>query len=154
MKDAGFIEDEENPDYVVVGIDRQVTYHDFEVATLAIHRGARFIATNKDTNLPSDKGMVPGAGSLVALLIASTRVQPTFIGKPEAIIMEEAIKTIGLTKEEVIMVGDNYETDILAGIHNDVDTLLVLTGFTSQNDLELVEEQPTYLLNSLDEWVF
>ena len=154
LKNAGFIEDEENPDYVVVGIDRQVTYHDFEVATLAIHKGARFIATNKDTNLPSDKGMVPGAGSLVALLIASTRVQPTFIGKPETIIMEEAIKTIGLTKEEVIMVGDNYETDILAGIHNDVDTLLVLTGFTSLKDLELVEEQPTYLLNSLDEWVF
>ncbi len=98
--------------------------------------------------------MVPGAGSLVALLIASTRVQPTFIGKPEAIIMEEAIKTIGLTKEEVIMVGDNYETDILAGINNDVDTLLVLTGFTTKEDLTLVEEQPTYLLNSLDEWVF
>lgn len=154
LKNAGFVEDEENPDYVVVGIDRQVTYHDFEIATLAIHKGARFIATNKDTNLPSDKGMVPGAGSLVALLIASTRVQPTFIGKPEAIIMEEAIKTIGLTKEEVIMVGDNYETDILAGINNDVDTLLVLTGFTTKEDLTLVEEQPTYLLNSLDEWVF
>lgn len=154
LRNAGFNEDEENPDYVVVGIDRQVTYQDFETATLAIHKGARFIATNKDTNLPSDKGMVPGAGSLVALLIAATRVQPTFIGKPEAIIMEEAIKTIGLTKEEVIMVGDNYETDILAGINNDVDTLLVLTGFTSLKDLELVEEQPTYLLNSLDEWVF
>ncbi|MBT2731981.1 TIGR01457 family HAD-type hydrolase [Carnobacterium sp. ISL-102] len=154
LKNAGFVEDETNPDYVVVGLDRQVTYQDFETATLAIQKGARFIATNKDTNLPSDKGMVPGAGSLVALLIASTRVQPTFIGKPEAIIMEAATKTIGLTKEEVIMVGDNYETDILAGINNDVDTLLVLTGFTSLKDLEHVEQQPTYLLNSLDEWVF
>lgn len=153
LSDAGFIEDKFNPDFVAVALDRKATYEDFETATLAIHKGARFIATNKDTNLPSEKGMVPGAGSLAALVIAATRVQPTFIGKPEAIIMNEALKTIGLKKEEVVMVGDNYETDILAGIHNGIDTLLVYTGFTKRDDLTAEMEQPTHQISSLDEWI-
>ncbi|WP_034550965.1 TIGR01457 family HAD-type hydrolase [Carnobacterium funditum] len=157
LKDAlaksGFIEDKENPDFVVVALDRAVTYTDFEVATLAIQKGAQFIATNKDTNMPSEKGMVPGAGSLVAMVVAATRVEPTFIGKPESIIMDEALETIGLKKEEVVMVGDNYETDILAGIQNGIDTLLVYTGFTNPEDMTNEMKQPTHHIHSLDEWI-
>lgn len=153
LAESGFIEDKQNPDFVVVALDRQATYTDFEIATLAIQKGAHFIATNKDTNMPSEKGMVPGAGSLAALVIAATRVEPTFIGKPEAIIMDEALETIGLKKEEVVMVGDNYETDILAGIRNEIDTLLVYTGFTTPEDLTSEMEQPTHQVDSLDEWV-
>ena len=153
LSNSGFVEDKENPDFVVVALDRNVTYADFETATLAIQKGAQFIATNKDTNMPSEKGMVPGAGSLAALIIAATRVEPTFIGKPESIIMDEAIEVIGLQKEEVIMVGDNYETDILAGIHNGIDTLLVYSGFTKPEDLTSEMEKPTHQVHSLDEWV-
>ncbi|WP_208559358.1 TIGR01457 family HAD-type hydrolase [Marinilactibacillus kalidii] len=149
---AGFIVDEENPDHVVVGLDRELTYQKCETATLAIQKGASFIATNKDTNLPTERGMVPGAGSLVALIEKATRIKPTFVGKPESIIMNEALKVIGLEKSEVLMVGDNYETDILAGIENEIDTLLVYTGFTKEADLETVIEQPTYSIQTLDEW--
>lgn len=152
VKNAGFVIDEEEPDHVVVGLDRKVTYEKFEKATLAIHKGATFVATNKDTNLPTERGMVPGAGSLVALLEKATRVEPTFVGKPETIIMDEAMKKINLNKEDVLMVGDNYETDILAGINNDIDTLLVFTGFTSKADLELVEVLPTHTIQTLDDW--
>ena len=153
LSQSGFVEDKENPDFVVVALDRDVTYADFEIATLAIQKGAQFIATNKDTNMPSEKGMVPGAGSLAALIIAATRVEPTFIGKPESIIMDEAIQVISLQKDEVVMVGDNYETDILAGIHNGIDTLLVYSGFTKPEDLTSDMEQPTHQVHSLDEWV-
>lgn len=149
---AGFTIDEENPDHVVVGLDRELTYEKCEKATLAIQKGATFIATNKDTNLPTERGMVPGAGSLVALIEKATRVTPTFVGKPESIIMEEAIKQIGFQKDEVLMVGDNYETDILAGINNKVDTLLVYTGFTTEKDMETVIEQPTYAIQTLADW--
>ncbi|MCA9765935.1 MAG: TIGR01457 family HAD-type hydrolase [Carnobacterium sp.] len=149
---AGFIEDKDDPDFVVVALDRQATYTDFETATLAIQKGAQFIATNKDTNMPSEKGMVPGAGSLVALVVAATRVEPIFIGKPESIIMDEALEVIGLKKEEVVMVGDNYETDILAGIQNNIDTLLVYTGFTKPEDLTVDMKKPTHSIRSLDEW--
>ncbi|MEG0159746.1 MAG: HAD hydrolase-like protein, partial [Carnobacterium sp.] len=77
-----------------------------------------------------------------------------YIGKPEAIIMEEALKVIGLDKSDVLMVGDNYETDIMAGIQNEIDSLLVLSGFTSEKDLEKVAKQPTYVVKSLAEWEF
>ena len=153
LANAGFIEDKENPDFVVVALDRHATYSDFETATLAIQKGAQFIATNKDTNMPSEKGMVPGAGSLVAFVVAATRVEPTFIGKPESIIMDEALEVIGLKKEEVVMVGDNYETDILAGIQNGIDTLLVYTGFTKPEDVTSEMKQPTHQVDSLDDWL-
>lgn len=152
VEQAGFKVDETHPDHVVVGLDRQVTYEKFEKATLAIHKGANFVATNKDTNLPSERGMIPGAGSLVGLIEIATRVQPTFVGKPESIIMDEVLKKIKLKKEEVLMVGDNYETDILAGINNNIDTLLVLTGFTSRKDLETMTSLPTHTIQTLDDW--
>lgn len=151
---AGFQWDEENPDYVVVGLDSQVTYEKLTIATLAIHRGATFIGTNPDKNIPTERGLEPGAGSLISLLETATRVKPIFIGKPEAVIMEKSLERIGLTKEEVIMVGDNYETDILSGINNGIDSLLVLSGFTPKEAVATLPVEPTYVLDSLEEWDF
>lgn len=143
---------EEDIDHVVVGLDTELTYEKCVIASLAIQNGASFIATNKDTNLPNERGLVPGAGSLVALIETSTRQQPVFVGKPEAIIMEAALNKMGLEKNEALMVGDNYETDILAGIDNGIDTLLVLTGFTQKDDLKTVKTQPTHIVETLDDW--
>ncbi|KAF1305844.1 TIGR01457 family HAD-type hydrolase [Enterococcus saccharolyticus] len=151
---AGFEWDEENPDYVVVGLDSQVTYEKLTVATLAIQRGATFIGTNPDKNIPTERGLLPGAGSLIALLETATRVKPIYIGKPEAFIMEKALEHIGLRKEEVVMVGDNYETDIRSGINNGIDSLLVLSGFTPKGEVPHLPVAPTYVLDSLDEWDF
>ena len=64
----------ENVEAVVVGLDRQVTYTDLETATLLIRDGAKFIATNPDTNLPTERGLVPGNGALISFLETSTRV--------------------------------------------------------------------------------
>ena len=92
----GFTFDEDNPDYVVVGLDSDVTYHKFELAVLAVRNGATFIGTNADSNLPNERGMVPGAGSLVKLVEYATQRQPIMIGKPEKIIMQMALNKIGL----------------------------------------------------------
>lgn len=143
---------EEDIDHVVVGLDTQLTYEKCVTASLAIQNGASFIATNKDTNLPNERGLVPGAGSIVALIEKSTRVKPVFVGKPESFIMESALNRLNLDKKDVLMVGDNYETDILAGINNGIDTLLVLTGFTKEEDLNTVADQPTHVVATLDEW--
>ena len=150
--DKGFRFEETNPDYVVVGLDYDVTYHKFELATLAIKRGAKFIGTNADTNLPNERGLVPGAGSMIALVECSTQQKATYIGKPETIIMEKALERLGLPKDEVVMVGDNYMTDIKAGINFGIDTMLVYTGVSTRELVRKQEIAPTIELRSLDEW--
>lgn len=152
ISEAGYIEDKENPAYVVVGLDSQVTYDMLATATLAIAKGALFIGTNPDLNIPTERGLMPGAGSLVALLEAATRVKPVFIGKPNAIIMNKALDILQVKRSEAIMVGDNYLTDIMAGIQNDIASLLVTTGFTKAEEVPDLPIQPDYVVSSLDEW--
>ncbi|MGC6770237.1 TIGR01457 family HAD-type hydrolase [Enterococcus sp. LJL51] len=150
--EAGFVWDEETPDYVVVGLDTKITYEKLVKATLAIRKGAVFIGTNPDKNIPTERGLLPGAGSMISLVETAVQCKPIMIGKPNAIIMNEAIKVMGLNKSDVLMVGDNYETDIQAGIQNDIDTLLVLSGFTQKEDVPNLPVPATYTLASLDEW--
>ncbi|MCK1203255.1 TIGR01457 family HAD-type hydrolase [Streptococcus uberis] len=152
ISEAGYIEDKENPAYVVVGLDSQVTYDMLATATLAIAKGALFIGTNPDLNIPTERGLMPGAGSLVALLEAATRVKPVFIGKPNAIIMNKALDILQVKRSEAIIVGDNYLTDIMAGIQNDIASLLVTTGFTKAEEVPNLPIQPDYVVASLDEW--
>lgn len=148
----GFIWNEKNPDYVIVGLDRDVSYEKLAIATLAIQNGAKFIGTNPDKNIPTENGLLPGAGSLIASIQTATGKSPKIIGKPESIMMDLAVKHLGLNKSEVIMVGDNYETDIQAGIKNGIDSLLVLTGFTKKEQVPHLPIQPTFVINQLSEW--
>ena len=152
--EAGYIEDTNNPAYVVVGLDTDLTYEKLTIATLAIQKGATFIGTNPDLNIPTERGHLPGAGSILALLEAATRIKPAIIGKPKSIIMDKALEILGTEKSQTIMVGDNYLTDIRAGIDNGFSTLLVLTGFTKPEEVDHLPIAPTQVLNSLDEWSF
>lgn len=149
---AGYVEELENPAYVVVGLDSQVTYDMLATATLAIQKGALFIGTNPDLNIPTERGLMPGAGALNALLEAATRVKPVFIGKPNAIIMNKSLEVLGVKRSEAVIVGDNYLTDIMAGIQNDIATILVTTGFTRPEEVPTLPVQPDHVLSSLDEW--
>ena len=137
-----------------VGLDWQVDYEKFATATLAIQKGAHFIGTNPDLNIPTERGLLPGAGSLVTLLESATRVKPVYIGKPNAIIMDKAVEHLGLKREELLMVGDNYLTDIRAGIDNGIPTLLVTTGFTKAEEVADLPIAPTHVVSSLAEWDF
>ncbi|MGV2914265.1 HAD hydrolase-like protein, partial [Bacillus safensis] len=76
-----------------------------------------------------------------------------FIGKPESIIMEQAMRVLGTDVSETLMVGDNYDTDIMAGMNAGMDTLLVHTGVTTKELLQQYEKQPTYVIDSLSEWI-
>lgn len=145
---------EADAELVVMGIDRQINYEKLVSACLQVRNGAIFIATNGDRALPSERGFVPGNGSLVSVVSTSTGVAPTFIGKPEAHMLEEAMKLLGTTKAETIMIGDNYDTDILAGINSGIDTALVYSGVTTKEQLLKKKRKPTYELASLSEWTF
>lgn len=142
----------QNPDVVLMGIDRGITYAKLADACLAIRAGAHFIATNGDKAFPTERGFVPGNGSFVALMEMATGKKPVFVGKPEPYMLEFIQQMGDYRKEEMIMVGDNYDTDIQAGIRFGIDTLHVAGGVTSKEDLLAKTEQPTYHVPTLLDW--
>ncbi|MCM2531176.1 TIGR01457 family HAD-type hydrolase [Neobacillus pocheonensis] len=152
LEEKGFRFAEEKADFVVVGIDREISYEKLSVACLAVRNGATFISTNGDIAIPTERGLLPGNGSLTSVISVSTQVKPIFIGKPESIIMEQALKVLGTSKEETLMVGDYYDTDILAGMNAGMDTLLVHTGVTTKELLSGYGRKPTYAIDTLDQW--
>lgn len=152
-KDLHIVTDEKECDYVVIGLDHHITYEKFSRACLAIRNGAKFISTNGDVAIPTERGLVPGNGALTSVITVSTGVEPTFIGKPENIIMEEALAVLGSQKEESIMVGDNYNTDILAGMNAGIDTLMVFSGITPYENYAKLQKKPTYYVQNLFEWI-
>ncbi|MFT4412948.1 TIGR01457 family HAD-type hydrolase [Fredinandcohnia humi] len=153
LVEKGFVIQDDNPDFVVVGIDRSITYEKLALACIAVRNGATFISTNGDIAIPTERGLLPGNGSLTSVVSVSTTVQPIFIGKPEKIIMEQAQKKLGISKEDTLMIGDYYDTDIMAGMNAGVDTLLVHTGVTTAELLKGYDRQPTYAIDSLKEWI-
>ncbi|MGP4042118.1 TIGR01457 family HAD-type hydrolase [Gracilibacillus sp. D59] len=154
LEECGLEIVDEGADFVVMGLDRTINYEKLAKGALNIRAGAKFVATNGDVALPTERGFLPGAGSLISVLSVTTGVEPKFIGKPESIIVEQAIEVLGTPKEETLMVGDNYATDILAGINAGIDSLLVHTGVTTKEDLKEIEKQPTFSIDSLAEWIF
>ncbi|MDO4903393.1 MAG: TIGR01457 family HAD-type hydrolase [Limosilactobacillus sp.] len=152
LASRGFVIDEDHPDYVVVGLDSQITYEILAKAVLLIRAGATFVGTNSDSNLPNERGMLPGAGSFIKLVEYATQTKPIMIGKPETIIMEMALKKVGMQKEDVVMVGDNYNTDIKAAINTGMDSLLVYTGLSTPEQVAKEKIQPTHTVRTLDDW--
>ncbi|WP_042142974.1 TIGR01457 family HAD-type hydrolase [Paucisalibacillus sp. EB02] len=146
------VTDEVNCDVVVIGIDRDITYEKLAKACLAVRGGAAFISTNSDIALPTERGFLPGNGALTSVISVSTGVMPTFIGKPESIIVKEALEVLGTDPNDTILVGDNYNTDIRAGINSGLDTLLVFTGVTRFEEYEILPVKPTYFIQNLCEW--
>lgn len=148
-----FYYDEENPDYVIVGMDTDLTYHKLMVATRCIHRGAVFIGTNSDQNLPVGKELRPGNGSICAALEVASRAKAPFYRQAGSHYCQPRPWTwLGSRRKRPWIVGDNYPTDIMAGINSGVDTLLTLTGVTQKADLAGLTP-PTYLVNDLDEFI-
>ncbi|MFD2656422.1 TIGR01457 family HAD-type hydrolase [Gracilibacillus thailandensis] len=154
LEECGLEIVEEGAEFVVMGLDRTINYEKLAKGALNIRAGASFVATNGDVALPTERGFLPGAGSLISVLSVTTGARPKFIGKPESIIVDQALEVLGTAKEETLMVGDNYATDILAGINAGIDSLLVHTGVTTKEDLKSIEKQPTFTIDSLAEWTF
>ncbi|MBM7542094.1 TIGR01457 family HAD-type hydrolase [Amphibacillus cookii] len=152
LEEAGLTLTDEAIDYVVMGLARNITYEKLAIGALAIRNGAKFVATNGDVALPSERGFLPGAGSLISVLSVTTGVEPLFIGKPESIIVEQALEVLGTNKASTVMVGDNYYTDILAGIQAGIDSLLVFSGVTTKEELKSIKVKPTYTIDSLSDW--
>jgi 4-nitrophenyl phosphatase len=139
----------EGADIVVSGLDRTLTWDKLATATLNIRAGALFYATNADTTLPTELGEVIGNGGTLAALEAATGVKPTCIGKPEPILYQQALKILGTNKDNTIAIGDRLNTDILGAVNAGIRSIMVLTGVSSEQDLQQVDYEPTWLLPDL-----
>lgn len=152
LTEAGLvIKNDEHVDYVVIGLDEQVTYEKLAIATLGVRNGATFISTNPDVSIPKERGFLPGNGAITSVVSVSTGVSPQFIGKPEPIIMVKALEILGLDKSEVAMVGDLYDTDIMSGINVGMDMIHVQTGVSTLEDVQNKNVPPTYSFKDLNE---
>jgi len=140
VNEAGLEVVQDEPDYVVQGIDRSFDYAKLAEAVRHIRSGAVYVQTNPDLLLPSDNGFMPGAGSIGAAIQAASGSTPVVIGKPSVIIMRDAIELLGLAPDRVWVIGDNAATDIGAGQSAGCKTALVLTGLTTRDNLSSMLE--------------
>lgn len=143
--------DDQNPDYVVVGMDTDLTYHKIRTAVRHIRNGAKFIGTNSDLNLPSGDELLPGNGSVCKMIEVASGQKSLFIGKPSNIIVDKLLERSPYSKQDCLIVGDNYLTDIHAGFNSGVDSLLTLTGVNKREDIS-GKRQPSYVVDNLDEF--
>ena len=121
----------QNAAAVVVGIDREINFQKFKEATLLIRRGLPFYGTNGDLTFPTPEGLIPGAGSFLALITAATGVNPTIAGKPAPFLLEFALDRLGTPRERTLVVGDRLETDIAGGQAIGCPSALVLSGVST-----------------------
>ncbi|MGI8475675.1 MAG: HAD-IIA family hydrolase [Thermomicrobiales bacterium] len=140
---------EETPAAVVVGLDKAFTYEKLSMANEAIRAGAKFIATNTDATLPTERGLIPGAGSIVAAIATATGVAPTVIGKPEPVMLDIALHRMGIAPEDAVMIGDRLDTDIAAGHRTGMLTVLVLTGVSQRDEVALSPILPDLVMTDL-----
>ncbi len=148
----GYAVIDHDPDFVIVGEGRTFNLEQVEAATRMIVNGSMLIATNLDPNCPTDNGLRPGCGAMVAMLEAATGVKAFSVGKPSPLMMRAARKELGLSTDETVMIGDTMETDILGGVQLGFHTVLVLSGGTRREDLPRYAYRPEFIAESLAEY--
>jgi 4-nitrophenyl phosphatase len=134
---------------VVAGLDFHVSYATLYHASRLARDGALFVGSNPDRTIPTPDGLAPGAGSILAAIEAASGVSPVVVGKPNAIMFEQALKQLGAKPDETAMIGDRLETDILGGQRAGLKTALVLSGVTQRADLAASEVRPTWVFDDL-----
>ena len=146
-------DDETRPVAVVSSFDRQLTFQKLRRATLHVRAGVPLYATNADRSFPTPDGLIPGAGSILAALETATDIKATVIGKPSPVMMEIAMERMGLTKDDVLVVGDKLETDIAGGQAVKARTALVLSGVTTLAQANAWKPKPDLIAKDLGELV-
>src|SRR6266566_5515070 len=145
----GYAVVDHEPDYVVVGEGRTFNLELVEASVRMIQRGAKLIATNLDPNCPTQHGLRPGCGAIVAMLETATGLKAFSVGKPSPVMMRMARKQLGLASARTTMIGDTMETDILGGVQLGYRTILVLSGGTRREDIDGFAFRPDLVADSV-----
>ena len=146
---VGYTINNVNPDYVVVGDTHSYNFEMIEKALNLVLKGARLIGTNPDVSGPIETGITPSTAALVAPIEIASGKKAYFVGKPNPLMMRIALRTLGLKREEAIVIGDRMDTDVRCGLESEIDTLLVLSGITQRNDIDKYPYRPQYVLNGI-----
>src|SRR5919202_1738590 len=146
---VGYSLTEVEPDYVVLGDTASYDYAKIVRAVRLILGGARFIATNPDVSGPEEEGIHPACGALAAPIERVTGLQAYFVGKPNPLMMREALRRLEAHSENSTMIGDRMDTDILSGLGAGMQTVLVLSGVTPREELSRYSYPPHQIVESL-----
>ena len=149
----GYTLTDRDPDYVVLAETRTYSFERISKAIRLIAAGARFIATNPDNIGPTPDGPLPATGSVAALVSRATGVEPYYVGKPNPLMMRSALNALDAHSESTAMIGDRMDTDIVAGLEAGLETILVLTGLSSEQDAERHPYRPSRVVESVGELV-
>lgn len=142
-----------NPDYVVVGETRNYNYDGILRAVKLVNAGAKLIGTNPDMTGPSEQGIIPACRAFVSPIELSTGVVAYYLGKPNPLMMKTGIKLLGVKPEEAVIVGDRMDTDIIAGIESEIETVLVLSGVTDFDIMKQFPYRPKYIYKGVGDIV-
>ena len=151
LYDQGIYMNDVNPDYVVVGETRAYFFEKIEKAIELVNKGAKLIGTNPDITGPTERGVMPATGSLIAPIEIATGKKAYFVGKPNPLMLRHGLKRLHLHSADIAFVGDRMDTDIIAGIESSVDTVLVLSGVTAMEDIEKFPYRPKFILSGVGE---
>jgi arabinose operon protein AraL len=135
---------------VVIAFDRTFDYAKLNTALQAVRSGARLMATNPDRTCPTEEGEIPDCAGMIAAVEAVTaRPVDVVVGKPSPIILEVALRALGVPAAECVIVGDRIETDIVMGKRGGLTTVLVLSGVTRADDPRIAEVGPDAVIRSI-----
>jgi NagD protein len=151
LYEAGFTMNNVNPDFVVVGEGRGYSLEALERAVKLVTGGARLIGTNPDLSGPVEGGIAPACGALVAPIELAAKTKAYFVGKPNPLMMRHGLRRLNVRREETAIIGDRMDTDIVAGVETEIETVLVLSGVTAMEDLPAFPYQPRHILEGIFE---
>lgn len=153
LYNQGITMNEVNPDYVIMGETRTYNYEKLERAIHLVLGGAKLIGTNPDLTGPAENGIIPATKALISPIEMATGKQAYYVGKPNPLMMRHALKILGEEPENTAIVGDRMDTDIIAGIESEIETVLVLSGVTSKDAVDNYPYRPRYILNGVGDLV-
>ena len=151
MYEAGFSMNDVNPDYVVFGETRSLNYEKIEKAVKLVFNGAKLIGTNSDLTAPAENGIIPACRALISSIEMTTGKEAYFVGKPNPLMMRHALKKLGCHRVDAAIIGDRMDTDIVAGIESELDTVLVLSGVSTEETINHFPYRPKYILGDVGE---
>lgn len=153
MYDKGIYMNDVNPEYVVVGETRTYNFEKIEKAIELVRKGAKLIGCNPDVTGPTEKGVMPATGALIAPIEIATGKKAYFVGKPNPVMLRHGMKKLDCHSSEIAFIGDRMDTDIIAGIESNVDTVLVLSGVTAVEDIDNFPYRPKYIANGVGDLI-